>query len=146
MRVFLQTTLILVVVSLAAAFVTPSASSQCKLTQLMEKKWNADEEGTQQQQQQQQQQFDFPNPLAELADMWQSFDDVVDDFFNKRMGNGEAFYGQRKYKPSGKITTDYNGYGFSDFKKIEAAREFREERARMKAEKLAAAEKEKKLS
>ena len=145
MRVFLQTTLILVVVSLAAAFVTPSASSQCKLTQLMEKKWNADEEGTQQQQQQQQQ-FDFPNPLAELADMWQSFDDVVDDFFNKRMGNGEAFYGQRKYKPSGKITTDYNGYGFSDFKKIEAAREFREERARMKAEKLAAAEKEKKLS
>ena len=126
-------------VSVASAFVAPSSQGN-KSTQLMEKKWDADEERTQQQQ------FSFPNPLTELADMWQSFDDVVDDFFNKRMGNGEAFYGQRKYKPSGKITTDYNGYGFSDFKKIEAAREFREERARMKAEKLAAAEKEKKLS
>ena len=102
-------------------------------------KWDAEEENTQQKQ------FNFPNPLAELADMWQNFDDIVDDFFNKRMGNGEQFYGQRKYKPSGKVNTDYNGYGFSDFRKIEAAREFREERARMKAEKVAAAEKETKL-
>lgn len=48
------------------------------------------------------------------------------------MGNGEVFYGKRKYKPSGKISTDYDGGGLSDWRKIEAAREFREERARMK--------------
>lgn len=138
--VFLLTLLLIAVVSMAAAFVTPPASSRCKAyTQLMEK-WNADEERTQQQQ------INFPNPLNELADMWKNFDDIVDDFFNKRMGNGEQFYGQRKYKPSGKVTTEYNGYGFSDFRKIEAAKAFREERARMKEEKLAAAEREKKLS
>jgi hypothetical protein len=32
-------------------------------------------------------QFRFPNPLAELADIFQNFDDVVDDFFNKRVSN-----------------------------------------------------------
>mmetsp|Transcript_212 Transcript_212/g.274 ORF Transcript_212/g.274 Transcript_212/m.274 type:complete len:143 (-) Transcript_212:110-538(-) len=142
MRAFLQTLTLAVLVTVAAAFVAPSPHAQGnKSTQLMERKWDAEEDRTQQQQQ-----FSFPNPLTELADMWQNFDDIVDDFFNKRMGNGEVFYGQRKYKPSGKVTTDYNGYGFSDFRKIEAAREFREERARMKEEKLAAAEREKKLS
>lgn len=50
------------------------------------------------------------------------------------MGNGEAFYGKRKYKPSGKVTTKYNGGGLSDYRRIEAAREFREERARMREE------------
>mmetsp|Transcript_5439 Transcript_5439/g.11139 ORF Transcript_5439/g.11139 Transcript_5439/m.11139 type:complete len:162 (+) Transcript_5439:40-525(+) len=74
--------------------------------------------------------INIPNPLAELADMFSNFDDVIDDFFNKRMGNGEIFYGKRKYKPSGSVESEYNGYGFSDFRKIEAAREFREERAR----------------
>ena len=44
------------------------------------------------------------------------------------MGNGEVFYGKRKYKPSGSVETDYNGYGFSDRRKIDAAREFRAER------------------
>ncbi|KAL7545939.1 hypothetical protein ACHAWF_009287 [Thalassiosira exigua] len=78
--------------------------------------------------------INIPNPLAELADMFSNFDDIVDDFFNKRMGNGEVFYGKRKYKPSGKVTTNYNGGGFSDWRKIEAAREFREERARMREE------------
>ncbi len=145
MRAFLQTLTLAVLATSAAAFVAPSSLAQGnnKSTQLMERKWDAEEDRTQQGQQQQ---FNFPNPLTELADMWQNFDDIVDDFFNKRMGNGEVFYGQRKYKPSGKVTTDYNGYGFSDFRKIEAAREFREERARMKEEKLAAAEREKKLS
>lgn len=137
-KFLLQTVILAVLVSVASAFVAPSSQGN-KSTQLMEKKWDADEERTQQQQ------FSFPNPLTELADMWQNFDDIIDDFFNKRMGNGEVFYGQRKYKPSGKVTTEYNGYGFSDFKKIEAAREFREERARMKEEKLAAAQKEKNL-
>ena len=142
MRKFLQTLTIAALVAVVSAFVAPPSSSN-KRIQLNDKKWDVEEDITQQQQQQQ---FSFPNPLAELADMWQNFDDIVDDFFNKRMGNGEQFYGQRKYKPSGKVTTDYNGYGFSDFRKIEAAREFREERARMKEEKLAAARKEKNLS
>ena len=78
--------------------------------------------------------FKFPNPFAEIADIFQNFDDVVDDFFNKRMGNGEIFYGKRKYKPSGTVDSEYNGGGFSDWRKIEAAREFREERARIREE------------
>jgi hypothetical protein len=49
------------------------------------------------------------------------------------MGNGEVFYGKRKYKPSGRFDSDYNGGGFSDWRKMEAAREFREERAMMRA-------------
>ena len=128
--------IVLVVISAAAAFVAlPSTTAEGKSSTLLREKWEADGE----------KQFSFPNPLAELADMWQSFDDIVDDFFNKRMGNGEQFYGKRKYKPSGKYSEEYNGYGFSDFRKIEAAKEFREERARMKEERLAA-EREKNLS
>jgi len=50
------------------------------------------------------------------------------------MGKGEIFYGKRKYKPSGDVESDYSGYGFSDRRKIDAAREFREERARMREE------------
>jgi hypothetical protein len=45
------------------------------------------------------------------------------------MGNGEVFYGKRKYKPSGRVSDEYNGGGFTDYRKIEAAREFRELRA-----------------
>jgi len=30
-------------------------------------------------------QFSIPNPLAELGDMFSSLDDVIDDFFNKRV-------------------------------------------------------------
>lgn len=78
--------------------------------------------------------FNIPNPLVGIADMFSNLDDVIDDFFNKRMGNGEVFYGKRKYKPSGEVSTEYNGGGLSDWRKIEAAREFREERARMKEE------------
>ncbi len=62
------------------------------------------------------------------------------------MGNGEIFYGKRSYKPSGSVETDYNGGGLSDWRKIEAAREFREERAMMreeaKKEKIAAGNKD----
>ena len=134
---FLHTLIVLVAISAAAAFVSlPSTTAQGKSSTLLREKWEPDGE---------KQQFSFPNPLAELADMWQSFDDIVDDFFNKRMGNGEQFYGKRKYKPSGKYSEEYNGYGFSDLRKIEAAKEFREERARMKKERLAA-EREKNLS
>jgi hypothetical protein len=81
--------------------------------------------------------FKFPNPFAEIIDIFTNFDDVVDDFFNKRMGNGEIFYGKRKYKPSGTVESEYNGGGFSDWRKIEAAREFREERARIREEEKA---------
>lgn len=77
--------------------------------------------------------FNFPNPLAELSDMLSSLDDVVDDFYNKRMGNGEVFYGKRKYKPSGRVLNDYNGGGLSDWRQMEAARLFREERAMQRA-------------
>jgi hypothetical protein len=40
------------------------------------------------------------NPLQEVSDMFHDWDNVVDDFLYKRMGNGQAFNGQRKYKPS----------------------------------------------
>mmetsp|Transcript_29437 Transcript_29437/g.62491 ORF Transcript_29437/g.62491 Transcript_29437/m.62491 type:complete len:148 (-) Transcript_29437:202-645(-) len=76
--------------------------------------------------------FNIPNPITGLVDMFSNLDDVIDDFFNKRMGNGEVFYGKRKYKPSGKVSTEYNGGGLTDWRKIEAAREFRELRAAMK--------------
>ncbi|KAL9180104.1 hypothetical protein ACHAXT_008074 [Thalassiosira profunda] len=88
--------------------------------------------------------LNIPNPLAEIADLFANFDDAMDDFFNKRMGNGEIFYGKRKYKPSGNIESDYNGGGLSDWRKIEAAREFREERARLREEAQQKAEAEKK--
>ena len=67
------------------------------------------------------------NPLNAVADMFQNMDDVVDDFFNKRMGNGEIFYGKRKYKPSGTVEGDYNGFGLSDFQKIEMTKERKNE-------------------
>eukprot|EP00978_Attheya_sp_CCMP212_P041639 scaffold241197_cov37-Attheya_sp.AAC.1 len=54
-------------------------------------------------------------------------DDVVDDFFNKRMGNGEIFYGKRKFKPSGSVEGDYNGMGLTDKLKIDITRERKEE-------------------
>jgi hypothetical protein len=71
------------------------------------------------------------NPIQELADMMRSMDDVIDDFMNKRMGNGEVFYGKRKYKPSGKENTDgtYNGMGMTDKARIEAARQAKESAA-----------------
>lgn len=68
------------------------------------------------------------NPIQELADMMRSLDDVIDDFMNKRMGNGEVFYGKRKYKPSGKDNTEgkYNGMGLTDKARIDAARQAKE--------------------
>eukprot|EP00579_Thalassiosira_antarctica_P000979 CAMPEP_0201868680 /NCGR_PEP_ID=MMETSP0902-20130614/2465_1 /ASSEMBLY_ACC=CAM_ASM_000551 /TAXON_ID=420261 /ORGANISM="Thalassiosira antarctica, Strain CCMP982" /LENGTH=151 /DNA_ID=CAMNT_0048394045 /DNA_START=25 /DNA_END=480 /DNA_ORIENTATION=+ len=78
--------------------------------------------------------FQIPNPFAELGSMFSNFDDVVDDFFNKRMGAGEVFYGKRKYKPSGNYSSEYKGGGLTDLSKIEAAREFREMRAAMRGE------------
>lgn len=69
------------------------------------------------------------NPFREVADMFSDLDSVIDDFMNKRMGNGEVFYGKRKYKPSGRPNTEgkYNGMGISDKSRIAQAREFREE-------------------
>ena len=65
--------------------------------------------------------------LQEGTDMLSAFDDVIDDFFNKRMGNGEIFYGKRKYKPSGSVDGDYNGFGLSDKLKIDVTRQAKEE-------------------
>lgn len=78
------------------------------------------------------------NFMQDLQDMASSVDDVVDDFFNKRMGNGEVFYGKRKYKPSGSVEGDYNGMGLTDKLRIDVARArkeaFLEERERRNAE------------
>mmetsp|Transcript_6864 Transcript_6864/g.9998 ORF Transcript_6864/g.9998 Transcript_6864/m.9998 type:complete len:165 (-) Transcript_6864:65-559(-) len=65
-------------------------------------------------------------PFKEVADMMENFDDVVDDFFYKRMGNGETFYGKRKYKPSGNVEGDYKGFGLTDKVRIDQTREYRE--------------------
>jgi len=61
--------------------------------------------------------------------MLTNFDDVVDDFMNKRMGNGEVFYGKRKYKPSGRPNTEgkYNGMGQSDRRRADWSRQRKEE-------------------
>ena len=44
-------------------------------------------------------------------------------------GNGEVFYGQRKYKPSGRKNTEgkYNGMGLTDSNKIKVAQMKRKE-------------------
>jgi hypothetical protein len=72
----------------------------------------------------------FKNPLAELSDMVTRFDDVVDDFMGKKMGNGELFYGKRKYKPSNRPNTEgkYNGMGLTDSLNIEIARALKADR------------------
>jgi hypothetical protein len=71
------------------------------------------------------------NPLQGLSDMLSNFDidDVVYDFMDKRMGNGEVFYGERRVKPSGRENTEgsYNGMGMSDKVRIDTARERKEE-------------------
>lgn len=69
----------------------------------------------------------FPNPFKEAADMFANFDDVIDDFFYKRMGNGEQFYGKRKYKPSGNVEGSYNGMGLTDKLKIDISRQRKEQ-------------------
>jgi hypothetical protein len=71
----------------------------------------------------------FPNPFKEFGDMLSSMDDVIEDFMFKRMGNGEVFYGKRKYKPSGRPNTEgkYNGMGMSDKLKIDITLEVKEE-------------------
>merc|ERR1712174_189151 len=62
-----------------------------------------------------------------IFDMLRNFDDVMEDFFFKRMGNGEIFYGKRKYNPSGQVEGKYNGMGLSDKTKIDMTREWKEE-------------------
>jgi hypothetical protein len=71
----------------------------------------------------------LPDLFKEINDMISSWDDVIDDFMFKRMGNGELFYGKRKYKPSNKPNMDgrYSGMGMSDSAKIELARQRKEE-------------------
>ena len=62
---------------------------------------------------------------------------VIDDFYNKRMGQGEIFYGKRKYKPSGNVESAYNGMGLTDKQRIDDAREYKaqfEEERQMRKE------------
>lgn len=63
-----------------------------------------------------------------IQEFWSNMDDVVDDFMNKRMGNGELFYGKRKFNPSGKIDGSYNGFGLSDKGRIEGVKMYKEMR------------------
>ena len=62
-----------------------------------------------------------------LSGFFRTIDAAADDFFYKRMGQGEIFYGKRKYKPSGNVEGDYDGMGLSDSLKIAQAREYKEE-------------------
>jgi hypothetical protein len=69
------------------------------------------------------------NPFQALSEAFGSFDDVLDDFMFKRMGNGEVFYGKRKIDPSGRENTEgtYNGMGMSDKVKIDESRQRKED-------------------
>ena len=62
------------------------------------------------------------DPMRSWNNMMSTMDDMIDDFFYKRMGNGEIFYGKRKVKPSGKVDGEYNGFGLSDKQRIEDSR------------------------
>mmetsp|Transcript_18334 Transcript_18334/g.21169 ORF Transcript_18334/g.21169 Transcript_18334/m.21169 type:complete len:141 (+) Transcript_18334:184-606(+) len=64
--------------------------------------------------------------IGEFFDMLSSLDNIAEDFFYKRMGKGEIFYGKRKYKPSGDVDGEYNGFGLSDKLKIDMIREYKE--------------------
>ena len=82
--------------------------------------------------------WELPNLFQEINDMISNWDDVIDDFMFKRMGNGELFYGKRKYKPSNKPNMDgkYSGMGISDSTKIDLARQRKEEMMERRREQL----------
>ena len=82
--------------------------------------------------------WELPNLFQEVNDMMSNWDDVIDDFMFKRMGNGELFYGKRKYKPSNKPNMDgkYSGMGISDSTKIDLARQRKEEMLERRREQL----------
>ena len=61
-----------------------------------------------------------------LVDAFNNLDGIAEDFFYKRMGKGEIFYGKRAYKPSGDVEGDYQGFGLSDKLKIDMTREYKE--------------------
>jgi len=65
--------------------------------------------------------------LSEVGAFFGNLDAVADDFFYKRMGKGEIFYGKRKFRPSGDVEGDYKGMGLTDKGKIDMAREYKEE-------------------
>ena len=107
------------VFEIAGAFVVPARSSHMHKVQRLKSlsmSKNQDESASNE-----------SNPIASFFDMFSNFDDVVDDFFYKRMGKGEIFYGKRKYKPSGDVEGNYNGFGLSDKGKIDYVREMKEE-------------------
>lgn len=108
-----------------AAFHAPSSSSSCSLdrrTSLMNKSGDGNDS---------QDDSSSWNPFKgpKLDEMMSRVDDAIDDFMGKRMGNGEVFYGKRKFEPSGRENTDgeYMGMGRSDKIKIDTARERKEE-------------------
>mmetsp|Transcript_31099 Transcript_31099/g.35421 ORF Transcript_31099/g.35421 Transcript_31099/m.35421 type:complete len:139 (+) Transcript_31099:43-459(+) len=68
----------------------------------------------------------FKKAVKDFGDMFSNLDDAIDDFYNKRMGKGEIFYGKRKYKPSGTVEGKYNGFGLTDKQRIDETREMKE--------------------
>mmetsp|Transcript_7455 Transcript_7455/g.20161 ORF Transcript_7455/g.20161 Transcript_7455/m.20161 type:complete len:160 (-) Transcript_7455:420-899(-) len=84
--------------------------------------------------------------FSNVKNMMNDFDDVMDDFFFKRMGAGEQWYGKRKSNPSGRVDGNYNGMGRSDQIKIEIARAMKEEMELKRTRALEAEEERRKRS
>lgn len=74
--------------------------------------------------------------LGDLFDsVKQRIDDEANDFFYKRLGNGEVFNGKRKVNPTQE--GEYNGFGISSHQKIkerEARKEYMLEQRRAEKE------------
>ena len=61
-----------------------------------------------------------------IKNAFNNLDGIAEDFFYKRMGKGEIFYGKRAYKPSGDVDGDYQGFGLSDKLKIDMTRDYKD--------------------
>jgi hypothetical protein len=85
------------------------------------------------------------NLFQGVSNMFAEMDSQMDDFFNKRMGNGEVFYGKRKFQPSGRENTEgeYNGMGMSDPIRIAMAKAKKEAMLEQRQRRLEKAEQEK---
>ena len=103
------TCLIIVIFDLiiSSSFTCPSVITSSRLNILQARK---QKQSTENEEEKRKGPFSF---ISETFDMLSNLDDVVDDFYYKRMGKGEVFYGKRKYKPSGAVKGKYSGFGLS---------------------------------
>jgi len=102
---------------ISSSFTCPSVITSSRLNILQARK---QKQSTENEEEKRKGPFSF---ISETFDMLSNLDDVVDDFYYKRMGKGEVFYGKRKYKPSGAVKGKYSGFGLSDKGKIEETAE-----------------------